>query len=162
MRRICDLVFIKFFILNVKKHAGRNTETFIKLNKPLFLQFFQGKICFQRRKVNVEKMEAMISYVTAEQCRTVKILKYFDEADPHACGICDVCLNKKKIKKNTSVYKLYRERVLRELEGGAMELNVVISKLAPSSETELIDCIRLMISSGEIKYNREGFLELDV
>jgi ATP-dependent DNA helicase RecQ len=50
-----------------------------------------------RKHVTEEKSQAMIQYIQDEhQCRSRMILSYFGENDSEDCGICDVCIERKR------------------------------------------------------------------
>ena len=50
-----------------------------------------------RKKLILEKMNAMIHYATGQyRCRMQVIQEYFNEATFDTCGICDVCIEKRK------------------------------------------------------------------
>ncbi|MEM7015287.1 MAG: RecQ family ATP-dependent DNA helicase, partial [Verrucomicrobiota bacterium] len=44
-----------------------------------------------KRKLDEEKLQAMIRYSYADDCRQEWILRYFGEDSPAPCGSCDVC-----------------------------------------------------------------------
>jgi len=51
----------------------------------------------------VKKSEDLLQLVNNDViCRSTQILTYFNEVQTEACGICDVCLNKKKTYRNIS------------------------------------------------------------
>lgn len=53
---------------------------------------------YDERKVQFEnRIDAMIAYATSEDiCRTSMLLHYFGEEKSAPCGVCDVCISKKK------------------------------------------------------------------
>lgn len=49
----------------------------------------------ERKERYVKRIQAMISYVTADNaCRSRMLLRYFGEKNEHNCGHCDICLLK--------------------------------------------------------------------
>ncbi|MBL4644123.1 MAG: RecQ family zinc-binding domain-containing protein, partial [Flavobacteriaceae bacterium] len=51
----------------------------------------------------IKKSEDILQLVTNDAiCRSTQILTYFNEKTISACGMCDVCLNKKKTYRNVS------------------------------------------------------------
>ena len=51
-------------------------------------------------KQKEKKSEDFLAYILNNKvCRSIQILDYFDEISTKKCGICDVCLSKKRIKK---------------------------------------------------------------
>lgn len=49
-----------------------------------------------RKKLFAEKIEEMIHYANADECRSRMLLAYFGETESADCGQCDVCLEKKR------------------------------------------------------------------
>ncbi|KPQ30071.1 MAG: ATP-dependent DNA helicase RecQ [Marinobacter excellens HL-55] len=61
----------------------------IKLRQ--MLEASQGNDQFKR--VEREKLDAMLGLCEVTQCRRQVLLRYFDDAMEHPCGNCDTCLN---------------------------------------------------------------------
>ncbi|MBL4604149.1 MAG: RecQ family zinc-binding domain-containing protein, partial [Flavobacteriaceae bacterium] len=52
----------------------------------------------------LKKVESLIEFIRNNHvCRNIQILHYFDESSTEACGICDVCLSKKRKKSTLSI-----------------------------------------------------------
>ena len=52
----------------------------------------------ERRQNAISKAASMIAYVrNASLCRSIQISQYFGEDTDEACGICDVCVQKKRL-----------------------------------------------------------------
>jgi len=50
-----------------------------------------------------QKSEDVIRFIENDDvCRSIQVLHYFNEKEMSECGICDVCLSKKKKVKNIS------------------------------------------------------------
>ena len=50
-----------------------------------------------RKRLIVERFDNMISYTSnEEECRSVIIQRYFGDSEAQPCGICDICLAKRK------------------------------------------------------------------
>ena len=45
------------------------------------------------RRREHKRLDALLAYCEATQCRRVALLAYFGEMDAQACGNCDICLN---------------------------------------------------------------------
>lgn len=52
----------------------------------------------ERREITEKQMEAVFSYLKTDTCRSKFLLAYFDELDSRDCGICDLCLQRKRKK----------------------------------------------------------------
>jgi len=50
-----------------------------------------------RKRMAAERLEAMFHYAANEtECRSVALQRYFGEENPDSCGVCDLCLARKK------------------------------------------------------------------
>lgn len=50
-----------------------------------------------RQRVMRERMESMLRYITNDtECRSVVLGRYFGDTETVACGVCDVCLRRKR------------------------------------------------------------------
>lgn len=56
--------------------------------------FISEEVYEKRKERYTERIKAMINYVTAQNCRSRMLLRYFGEKNEHNCMQCDVCLNK--------------------------------------------------------------------
>lgn len=54
-----------------------------------------------RKRLSGERLESLFRYAENEsECRSVLLRRYFGEEYPEPCGICDVCLRRKKMRKS--------------------------------------------------------------
>jgi ATP-dependent DNA helicase RecQ len=113
-----------------------------------------------RRQLVLFKMKAMVSYVTnGLQCRQWTLLDYFDEKNYETCGVCDVCLTKKK-KENLAQLKDYRQQALYLLKNKPMMVDELESEIKPSDHELLMEVIREMVDEGKIGYDEFWVLRI--
>ncbi|MEP2667805.1 MAG: ATP-dependent DNA helicase RecQ [Cyclobacteriaceae bacterium] len=106
-----------------------------------------------RRNLALKKMETMIEYVEqSHRCRTQFIQSYFDEETFSTCGVCDVCLAKKK-KENQTEIKDYHDQILLLLKQKPMTSEELEKAVNPSDQELLIEVIREMLDANEINYD---------
>ncbi len=111
------------------------------------------KVMEERRQLNFSKMEAMINYATqSHQCRMQIIQNYFDEDTFEVCGVCDVCIEKRK-KENLAVLKDYRKQVLYLLEQKPLAADELEKSVAPEDSELFIEVLREMVDANEIEYD---------
>ena len=107
----------------------------------------------ERRKLHLSKMESMIEFATqSHRCRMQLIQEYFDEVSYVNCGICDVCVDRKK-KENLSALKDYREQVLYLLDQKPLTVEELESAVSPKDSDLFIEVIREMVDEGAIEYD---------
>lgn len=106
-----------------------------------------------RRKLVTDKMKAMANYATqTQQCRQWLLLDYFDEKTYERCGVCDVCLNKKK-KENLSELKDYREQVLYLLKRKHLTVDELETEVNPTDHHLFLEVVREMVDESVIRYD---------
>jgi ATP-dependent DNA helicase RecQ len=115
----------------------------------------------KRRALVLSKMKAMIDYATqGHQCRQWIMLDYFDEKNYGTCGVCDVCLSKKK-KENLAELKDYREQILYLLKRKPMTVDELESEVKPNDHDLMMEVVREMVDDGEIRYDEFWVLRID-
>ena len=106
-----------------------------------------------RRKLITDKMKAMANYATQnKQCRQWLLLDYFDEKTYDRCGVCDVCLNKKK-KENLRELKDYHDQVLYLLKQNHLTVDELETEVNPTDHHLFLEVIREMVDEGIIRYD---------
>jgi ATP-dependent DNA helicase RecQ len=106
-----------------------------------------------RRKLIVDKMKAMIDYVeTGFRCRMQFIQTYFDEQTEATCGICDVCIEKRK-KDNIVAYENLREEVLSVMKKDVFSVEQLEKRVAPQDRELFVDVVRELVDEGILGYD---------
>jgi ATP-dependent DNA helicase RecQ len=107
----------------------------------------------KRRKLHLSKMESMIEFATqTHRCRMQLIQEYFDEVSYAMCGLCDVCVDKRK-KENLSALKDYREQVIYLLNKKSMTIEELESSVNAKDNDLFIEVVREMVDEGIIEYD---------
>ncbi|HXA01861.1 MAG TPA: ATP-dependent DNA helicase RecQ [Cytophagaceae bacterium] len=151
----------KLNVLNYLQRKDKPQITFLTprhdaAKLPLDLKKIEG-----RKNNDVEKSEAVIAYVRQkERCRSMVLLEYFGEITDHVCGICDVCLAKKKEKEVVDSYQLYRQSIIGYLEKEGMSIEALIQKIDIKNKNRVLLAIREMLDNEEIQYSQAGSLVL--
>lgn len=71
----------------------------------------QPSVYDDRKADYADRIEQMMAYATADQCRSVMLLNYFGEKTPKPCGRCDVCIGRKR-KLKTDDVEVIRKTIL--------------------------------------------------
>lgn len=113
-----------------------------------------------RRRLSLEKMEAMSNYVVqTKRCRMQLLQEYFDESNTTPCGTCDVCVEGKK-KENLAALKDYRQQVLYLLKQQPLPVDGLESAVDPKDKELFIEVVREMLDEGLIAYDSKWTLNL--
>lgn len=104
-----------------------------------------------RNALKTAKKEAILNYITNNSdCRSIQLLTYFKETNFKPCGICDVCLDKKKRKNDTKKIITSILNLLQEKE--YLTAKELVFSL-PHKEEEIIKSIRFLVENNTIKLN---------
>jgi ATP-dependent DNA helicase RecQ len=107
----------------------------------------------QRRQWHFQKSKAMAAYVTqATQCRQQVMQHYFGEEAERDCGVCDVCIGKRK-QQNEQSLKQYREQVLFLLGQQPRPVDELEEAVAPKDHDLFVEVLREMVDEGAIRYD---------
>ncbi len=107
----------------------------------------------ERRDLAVKKTEAMVYFAQQTlRCRMQVVLEYFDEISYNECGMCDVCIDKKK-KNNHDSFRDYEQQVLRLLSQKPMSVDELETSVNPHDHHLFIEVVREMVDQGVIKYD---------
>lgn len=113
-----------------------------------------------RRKLIFEKKDAMVNYATQiHRCRMEVIQEYFDEEAAIPCGICDVCIDKRK-KENKTLLNDYRNQVIYFLKQKPMAAEELEEAVSPQDHELFIEVVREMVDAGEVAYDEFWVLRI--
>jgi len=103
----------------------------------------------QRNRLKKEKMTSLVNFIENDNtCRNIQLLTYFNDNNAHVCGICDVCLSKKKTPTNT--FLKTRDIILKLLKlKGELSSKEIVLKLN-ISEKEIIFCLQMLLEKNRI------------
>jgi ATP-dependent DNA helicase RecQ len=90
-----------------------------------------------RKEVFVKRVDTMVSYITMDNgCRAAFIGKYFGDDQVPECGICDLCLKRKKRTLKPDTYRMLEEKAREILAQGSLTPGELLKKMHPV-KTEL-------------------------
>ena len=109
---------------------------------------------YDRKKDAEERVKAVIDFVNNdEECRSVQLLRYFNEKTKKTCGRCDVCL---KQAKNRVAYDAVEERVESVMRETPQSLNEVMEQCKGFDEAMVLDAIRFLVDNGVLQLEKDG------
>ena len=120
--------------------------------------FGLSKENYHDRKKDAEmRVKAVIGFVNNdEECRSIQLLRYFNEKTKQTCGRCDVCL---KQASNRVPYGTIEEKVKSVMRETAQPMKEVLTQCSEYDETEVLDSIRFLIDSGVLQLEKDGTLK---
>ena len=114
----------------------------------------------ERRQLVFEKMQAMIGFVENKvRCRMQMIQDYFGESTEATCGLCDVCIAKRK-KDNLLIYEKLREEVLHVMKNNSFSVEQLEKEIGPSDRELFVDVVRELVDEGVLVYDNAWRLKV--
>jgi hypothetical protein len=115
-----------------------------------------------RKNLTIEKAKSMVDYSHQLRiCRTQFIQEYFGEKTDFECGICDLCIEKKKQSAPATKEDLLKLKILETLaESGELHERILFEKInKPQSESNL-RLLRQLIDLGQVHRTEAAILSL--
>ena len=104
---------------------------------------------YDRKKDAEGRVKAVIDFVTNdEECRSVQLLRYFNEKAKGACGRCDVCMTKRP---HRVPYQSIDEKLETILHEEPQPMSEVLQQCQEYDEAQVLDAIRFMIDEGKLQ-----------
>jgi ATP-dependent DNA helicase RecQ len=124
------------------------------------LQIDTGRIK-ARMQVYKERLDAMLDYIrNRDVCRTQALVQYFGEKNTAACGVCDVCIEKKKKPLQGSEAEEIAVQLMAQLQAEPMEWADVCNRLLPVKEDALLEVMQFLIAEGRAGRDAQGRVHL--
>ena len=115
-----------------------------------------------RKEEALTKMDAVINYAFSnDTCRSQLLLAYFGDSNTD-CGVCDVCLSKKRDKKlNSKQLKEIQNDIISLLQNKPLETSELIIKLATKhKEKNIRNMVQWLLDENIIKLNELNKIKL--
>ncbi|MDE6451037.1 MAG: RecQ family zinc-binding domain-containing protein, partial [Odoribacter sp.] len=113
-----------------------------------------------RKETYARKIEKMAAYIeTEDTCRQLYLMEYFGQKEKEPCGVCDLCIGKKKRLK-TADKKSTDEKILSLLKESDKEVKELIYLTGEDREW-VIDRIRCLLEEKKIIYKSPVMLGLN-
>ena len=112
---------------------------------------------YDRKKDAEERVKAVIDFVNNdEECRSVQLLRYFNEKTKKACGRCDVCL---KQDQHRVPYDSIEERVQSVMRETGQPMKDILSQCSDMEESQVLDAIRFLVDNDVLQYEKDGTIK---
>ncbi len=115
----------------------------------------------RRKELTHERFEQMLQYTANEEvCRSHVLESYFGAPDSRPCGICDLCLARRRAEKRGSAQaEQLAQRILNHLEQHPTDPHALAEELQAAPEA-IAEALRSLTQSGHIELNKEGKLKI--
>ena len=117
----------------------------------------------KKKERDLSKVQAVIHYVQhQQQCRTLLLLDYFNEEGGEPCGLCDVCVRKRKQDTvHESDTQLRQDIVLHLQQHGPLAPRPLSQAFGTIPEKQLLHTVRYLIEQEILVYDQIGKLALN-
>jgi ATP-dependent DNA helicase RecQ len=140
-------------VISYIKKTDKPLLTFLKPRYKTEDVYLDFNFYQERKAIYESKMKAMLTYVTQNKCRSEQMLSYFDETDTKACGVCDVCINKKReLLKAEMIAAVLEQLVIKPLS-----LDDLVKAIKIGSEKDKLNVIRLLLEAGDVVKVEDGY-----
>ncbi|QLE02225.1 RecQ family ATP-dependent DNA helicase [Galbibacter sp. BG1] len=106
----------------------------------------------QQNKLKIQKVKAVVDYVNNDKvCKSLQLLRYFDEDVKDPCGICSVCLQKKS-NISPDILSIAKEEVLKCLQKQPMSSKQLAEDIT-FKEIYILEALKDLFAEEEIALN---------
>ncbi|MFA6261615.1 MAG: ATP-dependent DNA helicase RecQ [Bacteroidia bacterium] len=114
----------------------------------------------ERKKIAVNKLNALVEYAGNDAvCRSRKLVAYFDQSDSHDCGICDICLQQKKMNLSAVEFESLIEQIKYQCLIKAQPVNTLAESVHTASPEKIIEVVRYLLDNDKLHYNEQQHLK---
>lgn len=111
----------------------------------------------ERKETMTAQISAMLHYAETNTCRSVTILRYFNELNADKCGTCDVCLEEKRKATTAGLTGQITYELVDTLSGQHLNLEELISSMHSGTEKERVAVLRNLLDAGKVKTDGEKY-----
>ena len=111
---------------------------------------------YDRKKDAEERVKAVVDFVNNdEECRSVQLLRYFNEKTRKTCGRCDVCLKQQ----HRVPYDAIENRVRSVLSEEMLSMDEILSQCSDFEESQVLDAIRFLVDNEVLQVEKDGLVK---
>ncbi len=153
-RKVLYDAFVSLAKHKIIRYVPGDTKPYIVYYQPrLPLSYITiGRDAYENRKeLFVTKIGAMARYIRDdEKCRQLLLMEYFGQKEEKPCGVCDVCIGKKK-RLQRGERKDLGEQILQVLAKQNTNIRELVCQLDEDKEV-VVEQIRKLLDEGKIHY----------
>ena len=153
-RKVLYDAFISLAKRKIIRYVPGDVKPYIVYYQPrLPLSYITiGREAYENRKeLFVTKIGAMARYIRDDEtCRQLLLMEYFGQKEDKPCGICDVCIGKKK-RLHREERKSLEEQILQVLAKQNTNIRELVRQLGEDEEV-VIGQVRKLLDEGKIQY----------
>ena len=144
-------------IITYVQQTDKPQINFIKPRADSLHLYIDRKYHADRYQIHKSQVEAVLAYAENHKCRSQQLLHYFNESHAKVCGVCDVCIENKKLTKRAGRTDEIIKEILNELSKSPSHLDKLMEAITTGNSNERIKVIRMLLDAGKIKVNGEFY-----
>ena len=111
-----------------------------------------------RKKLYVDKIQAVLRYATDHECRVQQLLRYFGMTDVPMCGTCDVCTSRHETEMTEFDFQTIKQLILNQITTEPTTIDNLPDKVgkAPAKVSRVL---RWLLDNNFLKEDETGFLK---
>lgn len=112
-----------------------------------------------RKRMSIERLEGMYRYAeNTERCRSVILQEYFGETGAADCGVCDICLGRRRDGERPRAG--IGGEIIAMLRGGPMTVKQIVGKFLCEPE-EVTAALDSLAAEGKISARKDGKIAIN-
>ncbi len=114
-----------------------------------------------RYDMTLARIEGMLHYATtSDKCRSVMLQEYFGDKEAVPCGVCDVCLERRRANNIDESHDNLEDRIRNALISRVLNIKELVTELALES-SEVVEKVDKMVREGKISLSERGKLKIN-
>jgi ATP-dependent DNA helicase RecQ len=150
----------KFNILIYKKKKSRPQIIYLTEridSNNLYISNDTYKI---RKETAEDRLNAVINYIQNDnKCRSIQLLKYFDEEQSKRCGKCDVCIERNKIELSELEFDTVVKKIKPALQVSSLTIEEIAAVVPQVNDDKIIKVVQWLLDNDKLEYNHEHKLK---
>jgi ATP-dependent DNA helicase RecQ len=154
LKKLAQMNMISY---NPQKKTPLITYTSDRL-EPKYIEL--KKEVYTDRKMRLDnRINAIVDYATTGYvCRSKQLLNYFGESSSQNCGVCDVCIDRKKLGIDDDDFEKIKDELKNILSDGAASYDQLYSRISAGRD-KLDKVVRWLEDFEIVSENENGLLE---
>ncbi|MFI5193104.1 MAG: RecQ family zinc-binding domain-containing protein, partial [Chitinophagales bacterium] len=114
-----------------------------------------------RKEQFMKRAKAMLGYMATPDCRSSYIARYFGEAAPEDCGICDRCLRNRQPKLSPDQFSVIYKTVMEKTHQQSIPAASLFDHFPEIHSDQLRKVIDFMQAENKLRVDPEGFVRVE-
>ncbi len=116
------------------------------------------EVYIDRKELALKKMEAILGYAEqSDTCRSVLLLKYFEEEMPKKCGQCDVCIAERKAELNNMLIQKLSNQIMSIIQKEPISIKQLMNHFKKFQEADVLETLNWLFEVNEV-FEKNGLL----